>query len=361
VYVNTRWQEIFGLAAETGPDDSWQRAVHADDRFWRRRRVGGRHRTVATGSIASSACARGRAERWVSARTAVVHREDGPVAGYVGTVEDITPHKLAQAELLRARESALETARLKSEFLANMSHEIRTPLNGVIGMTELTLETDLTREQREYLDTVKVSADGLLAVIEDILDFLQDRSRQARARSHAVLAARLGEHHAQDAGDSRRQEGRRARLRRATRGTESVIADAGRFRQILLNLVGNAIKFTALGEVVVSVEVEAANSEHLQLHVCVSDTGIGIPAGKQASVFEAFTQADTSTTRRFGGTGLGLAISARLVAMMSGRIWLRERAGRRQPVHFTARMGVTPLRSRGRERRRAPAGRVCGC
>jgi PAS domain S-box-containing protein len=345
IYVNPRGEEIFGIASEQALGDGWQRAIHAGDRLevadaWQDaiKRSEPFHREFRARTADGS-------ERWVSARAATLRRDSTAVVGYVGTVEDITQHKQAEAESLRAREAALETARLKSEFLANMSHEIRTPLNGVIGMTELALETELTREQREYLDTVKVSADSLLSVIEDILDFSKIeagkleldptpfRLRDALSQVLRTLALRADKKGVELVCDVRPDV------------PDALIADSGRLRQILLNLVGNAIKFTAQGEVVVEVGIESAAAEDLVLHVCVADTGIGIPADRQASVFEAFTQADMSTTRRFGGTGLGLAISSRLVAMMSGKIWVESTPGHGSRFHFTARMGVDPVGS----------------
>jgi two-component system, sensor histidine kinase and response regulator len=342
IYANPRWQEIFGIGLEQSIGDGWQRAIHPADRLqvadaWNDATRGGEsfHREFRVATTDGP-------ERWVSSRAATLRREDTAIAGYVGTVEDITQHKLAEAESLRAREAALETARLKSEFLANMSHEIRTPLNGVIGMTELTLETELTREQREYLDTVKVSADSLLSVIEDILDFSKIEAgkleldpmpfnlRDSVGMTLKTLALRADKKGIELVCDVRPEV------------PDMLIADSGRFRQILLNLVGNAIKFTAHGEVVVQVGVAATSAEGLVLDVCVADTGIGIPADKQATIFEAFTQADTSTTRRFGGTGLGLAISSRLVEMMSGRIWVESEPGRGSQFHFTVNVGVDP-------------------
>src|SRR5205814_2156758 len=199
---------------------------------------------------------------------------------------------------------------------------------------------DLTRDQREYLDTVKVSADSLLSVIEDILDFSKIEAgkleldptpfslRDALSLTLKTLALRADKKGVELVCDVRSEV------------PDALLADSGRFRQILLNLVGNAIKFTAQGEVVVEVGVDSMTAEEVVLHICVADTGIGIPVDKQASIFESFTQADMSTTRRFGGTGLGLAISARLVAMMSGRIWVESRPAHGSRFHFTARMAV---------------------
>mgnify|MGYP001094655389 FL=1 len=279
-------------------------------------------------------------EYWVAATIVPSLDAQGRPYEYIAIRTDITNRKQVEQQLTEARNAADAANRAKSEFLANMSHEIRTPMNGIIGMTELALETRLDNDQREYLEVVRSSANALLTLINDILDFSKIEAGKLTVEqipfdlrvtvAETLKSLTLRAH----------QKGLEVAYDIGAEVPARVIGDPGRLRQVLVNLVGNAIKFTERGEVVVTVGLASCDAQNVSLQFDVRDSGIGIPADKLEQVFEAFTQEDASTTRKYGGTGLGLAISNRLVELMDGRMWVESTPGAGSHFHFTARFGI---------------------
>jgi protein-histidine pros-kinase len=239
-----------------------------------------------------------------------------------------------------ARKMAEAANEAKSSFLANISHELRTPMNGIIGMTELALDTDLSSEQRDLLDTARNSAFSLLQVVNDVLDFSKIEAHAVGLERFEFEPRKLVAEAAKPFVSQAREKGLNLTYEVALRVPDQVTGDPARLRQILVNLLGNAVKFTASGGVQLRVGVESIDERDVRLHFAVKDSGIGVSKDKQDIIFAAFTQADESMTRRYGGTGLGLTISARLVQLMQGRIWVESEPGKGSTFHFTACFGL---------------------
>ena len=286
--------------------------------------------------------------RWVETSVSLITGANGEPDGYRGILRDVTRRR--QADALKQEKMAAETAsRSKSEFLANMSHEIRTPLNAIIGLVELLLASSLSREQKEDLKVVQSAAYALLSVINDILDFSKiEAGKLELERSSFNLRDFLGEA-LKILAVKAHEKNLELAYRVAPDVPDRLVGDHHRFRQVLLNLIGNALKFTDSGEIIVLAQCRSLEGNRLILHVAVRDTGVGIATGQQILIFEAFRQADGSTTRKYGGTGLGLAVSAQLINLMGGQIGVKSVLGKGSIFHFTIAFDVDTLGPTGVE------------
>jgi len=335
-FANAAWEMASGLTAEQARGPGWERAVHPDDR----RKVASRWRESAVRGVEFEAEFRflhpGGTTRWVHARAAAVPSEDGRIREHVGVTIDITARKQADESLTRAKDLAEAATLAKSEFLAKMSHEIRTPMNGVLGMLELALETALLPDQKDYVETARASASNLLGIINDILDVSRIEAQKLEIEAIPFSLRQLLDAALKPLVQLTRAKGLTFDVDVDPQLADGLVGDALRLQQVLVNLVGNAIKFTQHGGIRVTATQLEADAEHVVLSLGVHDTGIGIPADRLGSIFEPFTQVER--VGAMSGTGLGLTISSQLVELMGGRMRVQSQQGSGSTFHVDLRL-----------------------
>ncbi|MES2037384.1 MAG: PAS domain S-box protein [Pseudomonadota bacterium] len=346
--VNDIWAEMLGYTLDEVTQDgdaasAWESMLHPDDSPKVRQQF--THCIEVADGLDFHSLFRMRAKsgewRWILSMGRATERDlQGRALRFVGIHQDFTERKQLQDEMANAREIAEEATKAKSDFLANMSHEIRTPMNAIIGMSYLALQTDLDKRQRNYIEKVHRSAESLLGIINDILDFSKIEAGKMAMEYIDFYLEDVLDNFASMIGMKAEEKGLELLFNIQPDVPASLVGDAMRLGQVLINLGSNAVKFTEIGEVVVSIEAIRQEGEEVELHFCLRDSGIGMTPEQLDKLFQSFAQADTSTTRKYGGTGLGLAISKHLVEMMGGRIWVDSVPGQGTSFHFHARFGL---------------------
>ena len=344
------WDEVmyklYGIKAKdfTGAYDAWQKGLHPEDRSKAESEINAALANEKEFDTEFRVIWPKGEVRTIRANAIIQRDKKGNPLLMVGVNWDITRLKAVEEQMRLAKEAAEAASRSKSEFLANMSHEIRTPINGVMGMIELLLNTQVSKKQEEFLTMARHSAESLMSVINDILDFSKIEAGKLAIDVHAFQLRETVEGTVSTLGMRAGEKNLELTCRIAPDVPDRLMGDSGRLRQMLINLIGNAIKFTTQGEIAVQVKMVKTSQplpldDQINLHLSVRDTGMGIPLEKQKRIFESFSQADASTTREFGGTGLGLTISSQLAALMGGRLWVESKPGKGSTFHFTLGLG----------------------